>query len=378
MTDESRGQPQTRLEYLDAMRGLAALSIVPYHVIATVHGPLPWYGFYVLAEGAVSVFFVLTGFIVTSVHGNDIAAHWTGAPPARTRFLLRQFLMKRFVHLFPFLWLLTAGVLLASFVLPGAMRTEKHEWSHILASFAVWPVHDVLPILPQAWILPHDIRFYLLFALAYLISARMILAIMTFLVVGVVLNLLRHLQLVPLGEWNYLVDFLFHPFNLTLGYGALITLLFRTRGVPSRSALMLATGLLVFGAVYLADLGRLSTNYDLRMLLYGLASAAVVHGVAAYDLVVRPHIHRSLRVLGKASYSIYLTHLPVTVLLTRFLRPIAGDRLGNAEWVWAQVAVCVLAGVLMHTVLEQPITSWTARYLRGSDPLYQPIRPETR
>jgi peptidoglycan/LPS O-acetylase OafA/YrhL len=59
-----------RLYFIDALRGLAALGVVFYHIedahhIPTVEARLPWIGYFLeYGHFGVPIFFVLSGFVI--------------------------------------------------------------------------------------------------------------------------------------------------------------------------------------------------------------------------------------------------------------------------------------------------------------------------
>ena len=340
-------------------RGLAALAIVPYHVLVTVHGTTIWMGFYEIGVGALPIFFVLTGFVLTYVHSCEIEQGWSGQPRRERLTSLRVFLIKRFMRLYPTYWVVSAAVLSAALFLPGAMSAEKFQFMHILQSFAAWPVSDTLPILPQGWTLPHDIKFYLLFGALYLSPKPYIKFAGVLLIVGVLLNgaYRWHAQMTGTPTLYYLVDFLFHPFLLHFMWGVLIAHALRRTIVWQHATLYLIIGCLAYSLVYAADIARLMPYYDMRMLFYGLGAALLLFGLATYDVAKRPSVPATLVSLGEASYSIYITHIPVIILVTRVLRNVTGDSVSLFTWPWVtlQVSACLIVGFSFYYLVEAPL-----------------------
>lgn len=142
---------------VEGLRGLAALMVLYTHVFAPTHdvdpGHLPsprWYEFEA-GQGAVLLFFVLSGYVIGLTNQSPFSA---GA--------CREYLLRRFVRLVPLCWL---AILLSVLVLP------KDAWGVILPNLLFLqndlpygPVH--LPLLAantNLWSLNYEALYYLLF-----------------------------------------------------------------------------------------------------------------------------------------------------------------------------------------------------------------------
>jgi exopolysaccharide production protein ExoZ len=341
----ARGQ---RLERLNALRGPAALLVVFYHVrqIALRDlGSAGTFEFWRFGHAGVDLFFVISGFVIYLVHRHDIAR-----PPATRRFLAR-----RFIRVYPPLWIVTTGVLIGALVTAHAVHAEKLNAWFILRSYVLWPINGALPLVPPAWTLSHELKFYLLFALAIALPARIWKPLLVTVFVGSVT--VGVVEAVAPAALPFAVSFLFSPYNLEFAAGSAIGVFVLRRDLPV-PAVWGAIGLVAWGAAAAYDQALVAPDVA-EVLRYGVPSALIVLAVAARDLRHPSFRAPLLRLFGDASYAIYLVHLPVIIVAVRL-----GKRIDIEPTTWDLLAIAVVAtaaGIVFHIVLERPVT----RYLTG-------------
>jgi exopolysaccharide production protein ExoZ len=138
---------------LQVLRGLAALAVVFFHTGYTFNG-----GVYTQFQ-AVSVFFVISGFIMTFI----------------TRDGASQFLMQRLVRIVPLYWLCTLAPIVLLWLTGGTIWKDPSA-ENIAKSLLFVPYRDafgdVVPQLGVGWTLNMEMYFYLIFALALVVSLR--------------------------------------------------------------------------------------------------------------------------------------------------------------------------------------------------------------
>ena len=146
-----------RLPRVQALRALAALLVVGFHLatrsVDMLHRRFVGGVFDVSAIG-VDIFFVLSGFIIFSVHRADIGK------PAEAR----PYVIKRFIRVYPIYWLVTAIAL--AVYLTGYGDSYKRNPLVILKSLVLYPQPPgKFPVLNVGWTLTYEILFYALFLL---------------------------------------------------------------------------------------------------------------------------------------------------------------------------------------------------------------------
>ena len=136
----------------DGLRAIAALSVLVHHVAAAsgtysndVFGP-----FFARMDSGVSVFFVLSGFLL---YRPFVAAHLAGG----SRPALWPFWWRRFLRIVPAYWLVVTV-----FIVVGTISIPTWQHAAYLYSFGqIYSKAHVLDGLVQAWSLCVEVTFYL-------------------------------------------------------------------------------------------------------------------------------------------------------------------------------------------------------------------------
>ena len=358
------GLPAEPLGHVPALDGIRALAVT---AVLLFHGDIPG------TEGGflgVSVFFTLSGFLITSL----LLRQWTGTGAVD----LRAFWSRRFRRLLPASWLTMALVLMVGAI--GWWDTEQLRslrgdvpWS--LAELVNWHFiavgtaygDDVTPPSPleHFWSLAIEQQFYVVLPLVVvgvLVARsrraadpgrrlRTLVAVLAVAAVGsaVANGLLARgsVDRAYLGTDTRAAELL---------AGALLAcVLLRRLRFPGAAARRWAIAAGLAGAIVLVRLvqvARLSSEwlYPWGLLLTAASTCALI--VAALQLgpvsaVLRA---RPLPELGRISYGVYLLHWPIFLLLTP-------ARVGWGPWplLVLRVAVTVPLAVAMFRLLEVPV-----------------------
>ncbi|MET3421623.1 peptidoglycan/LPS O-acetylase OafA/YrhL [Actinoplanes tereljensis] len=145
-----------RLPALDALRALGAAAVTGVHVgIATGWGTGQWGGLVARLDVGVTIFFVLSGFLLFRPFAWAVA-HGAGRPRAG------GYLWRRALRILPAYWLTVAVCLL---VLPGNADTPRGDWLRY-ATFTQFYEHGHYhDALGHTWSLTVEAVFYLLLPL---------------------------------------------------------------------------------------------------------------------------------------------------------------------------------------------------------------------
>ncbi|HTH16335.1 MAG TPA: acyltransferase [Magnetospirillum sp.] len=342
---------KSKLEGLQACRGIAALLVLLYHDALSYHpisaglydfatqvrltGPTP----FDFGHAGVDFFFVLSGFIILWVHQGDIGRRERIAPYAR----------RRFMRVYPTYWLVLAMLLGVYAVRPDMGGQHAHDLAVIVKSFFLWP-QPPYPIVTATWTLSHELLFYVLFAII-LFHPR--------LGAAVFLAWLGLIAWVNITEpANFPLAFLGRQQNLEFFMGMAVAWIVRHRSVPLPWCFAVA-GAGLFIACGLTEAYTSLPVGRFEALGYGATSALLVLGVVGLEQAGRLRVAPILSILGDASYSIYLTHMALLAVLARTFRALALPE-PLAGWP-AFVLMAVLAtsgGVLFHLMVERPILRW--------------------
>jgi peptidoglycan/LPS O-acetylase OafA/YrhL len=136
-----------RVKELDSLRGLAAIAIVLYHL---------WFIKIGLLGAAVDLFFVLSGYLITSI----LLSH----PP--TRGFLVAFYMRRGLRIWPiyYLTLLVVVLINAWALLPGTLDGLPYHFGFLQNLTYYWSnrTPSFIPAFVHTWSLAVEEQFYLL------------------------------------------------------------------------------------------------------------------------------------------------------------------------------------------------------------------------
>ncbi len=325
---------------LDGLRGLSCLQIVLFHYYFTVSLPLPWHGVLRRAVGSidgVGVFFALSGFLI----GGILLDHRSSANQ------LAVFYVRRICRILPVYWLL-----LLSFLL---VRAADNHWRFGLIAFldADVPFWHYLIFtqnnttgmgvmwLAVTWSLAVEEQFYLMFPfLVRFLSERL-------LWIGVFASFV----VCPLLRWQ---DSETHRLLLgsadQLMAGVLVTLAVRDdrwRTALQKYRRWVGAGLVIF----LVSTVTLAAWFEVNPARYNLSVpffAALIYYLATEPAQSR--LSRALKLVapvGLGSYFIYLFHLPVAYVVSRWIYyPGTGTV--------SLVVVAILAW-LSYRFIEQPL-----------------------
>jgi peptidoglycan/LPS O-acetylase OafA/YrhL len=322
---------------------LAALAVAFFHANASMNfmggATVPIFS---LGENGVDFFFVLSGFIIAWVHGGDIGR------PQRAF----DYAAKRFIRLFPILWIVVGGWLLVRLAM-GEVQQNAVGTSLLLYPSLIKPAPLVV------WTLRHELVFYCAFSVL-IIDRRwgetLFVAWATLCLVQVVLSILGS----PLTG---LSAFFLSSFNLDFMLGMIVAgahRLFRFKNgmMPLWIGLAAVAGIMglreMLGGGRLGMLDYVSTGATIWTLALGASFALLLHGLlCAEDLMSIP---RPLLMLGASSYSLYLAHTALNSATQHaaILLPVVASQL-------FMVAAAVIGGWLLYSRIEKPL----AGFLRG-------------
>jgi peptidoglycan/LPS O-acetylase OafA/YrhL len=243
-------------------------------------------------------FFVLSGFIIFYIHQGNIGK--------KEKF--KEFIVKRFVRIYPIYWVITLSLFIYYLLIPSPQTEEVHSMSSMLQTFLLYPQQQ-RPLLRVAWTLNHEIKFYLIFSLAILLSFRYYMPIIASWLAGTFILFITEF----IGKFElkapFLLRFLFDSLNLEFAFGCLVAYLvikYKFKLKKSYRFLLLLVGILLFivCAIFI------NTAYPgiTRVITYGIAATLIVMGSAFLDINNLLNVPHVLYYLGDASYSIYLTH----------------------------------------------------------------------
>lgn len=336
-----------RVQSLEALRAIAALLVVMYHlqdIFTTRFGRVPFGGIFGAGDHGVDLFFVLSGFIIMITHAEDIGV------PGRSL----QYLYKRICRIFPGVWIMTAFAAIAYIShFGGAAKAAKLDPWNIAASFALLPQNGP-PLVNVTWTLTYEVFFYALFALI-IIRPRLGLFLLLMWQCSIAIGAIGLLRF---NHWA--VAYYFRPICLEFGIGILCAWLVSNPGVRQRigwwsQSILLVAGIGIFGAGMHFDASiRLDGFEFVRVLVFGLGAGCVIFALALREYHVSIRVPSVLLWLGEASYAIYLVHYSVLTLAAVALLRLSVVPITNLVLLGC-VGLGVGAGCAFHLCFDRPI-----------------------
>lgn len=346
-----------RLDFLDALRGLAAAYVVVYHMLLLPQPQLVaprWAEKFALAGGTgVTLFFLVSAF----------SLYYTMPLRLKERRPNASFYLHRFFRIAPLFYFMIIATLLRDYYVFGAV----HPPIDIAASMAF--VFNLIPGREQGfvwagWTIGVEMVFYAFFPLIYkwvrstsdaigLFFATLLLWLLAKLVLDYVSlpaewessilqwNILRHLPIFAFGIVLYHAFTRLDPATLESG---------GYRGVGSA---MVWTGMFGFAALLQGWLPNLfGDSYYWQAITFG----ALFMGLACSPWTIV--VNRVTRYLGKVSYSVYLTHTTLIFFLTPVYQRIyelgASLTLGFLGSLLVTFAVVLPVSALTYRFVEEP------------------------
>jgi peptidoglycan/LPS O-acetylase OafA/YrhL len=341
------------------MRGVAIAAVVAYHACA-VSG-LGWVrgGFI-----GVSVFFTLSGFLITSLllrehdHGGSID--------------VGRFWVRRIRRLSPAAAVVALGVVVLSAVHILSARASDATaavWSatnwHVILSGDAKLLQTVVGPLGPTWSLAVEEQLYLLLVVSVLVALRSSHPRRALGAGAMVVTATSIVLANTISDWHPRLEFGTDVRAAEVAIGVGLAVLLSGPRAPSWSA---RTGDLAAGLGLVALLiSFLFVDYHPPWLLRGgyaviaLITAVTLTGLLRHGRLEAVLAGRAIVGLGRISYSLYLVHWPVMSVLTRERSHLTGVAQASA-----QIAVAVVAAVVLYVVVEQPVRRGRLTALRST------------
>lgn len=345
--------PKTRLD-IQVLRALAILAVVLYHFVPDI-APNGYLG--------VDIFFVISGFLITGLLIRELESTHT--------IKLKAFFARRARRLLPAALLTVVVSILVSF-----LAAPKSWWSQtwtegiasifyaqnwLLLSKEIDYLQQDRAISPfqHFWSLSIEEQFYIFWPLLLLLT-------FSFLkfrsAPSVVISILGALSL-----WWFLVDdsagAFFNSFGRVWEFaiGALIAMNFDR--IRSSSLYGIAGWVLMLSAIWVGLGNEIVTA--MAVVGAGLALIGSQNKLNPGVLLSSGNSNfKPLVFIGDLSYSLYLWHWPVLIILPWFL-----DRTLGTTDLWVLVALTALLSVISKYLVEDPIRYGRARSTKPADQL---------
>ncbi|KWV58529.1 hypothetical protein AS156_33595 [Bradyrhizobium macuxiense] len=335
--DQKSSKQLLTIQYL---RGVASVMVVLHHIRnpwPNLYNPLEHFD---MGEAGVDIFFIISGVVMYVSSRVETPAVFAGL---------------RVIRVAPLYWILTlcAATLL---LLSGGAKPGFALVNDVMLSAMFVPHHSsvfpgtIWPVLNPGWTLYFEMFFYLIFAIGLFFRKPLLisLCLISFLVgLGLFVSTdesIFHAYSHPLLMYT-------HPLMLEFAAGIVLGWLF-LNGKNPNVWLLLPIGFLALIAAHIVRLPYL-------FLQNGLCAALIMLGAVAAERSFRIRDIGWLRLLGDASYSIYLTHaLTLFVVRRLFLRLPLEGMVQFASFAVLAATISLLVGFAVYFKVERPLTRW--------------------
>jgi peptidoglycan/LPS O-acetylase OafA/YrhL len=351
-----------RFEFLDGLRGIAALGVILFHFNGTLKDHdifiIPcWLDF--LCQGGhygVQIFFVLSGFVIAySLRHEQFSFSYC-----------LRFFLKRSIRLDPPYWSILGLMVLLNFL--GNFLFDK-KGEHLVTApqillnlFYLPDLVQVPRILPVAWTLCIEIQFYLTFVLLLQIQQFLVnqfYSIPGFIFSHLIFGLLLILSLLEKTSWAILsIPGLFVPYWYHFFIGCLIC--WRMLGFIRASWFW----------AYFGIIGSYSLIQGSLEALVTLVIAFIIYMVALLGGMHHLLTSRFFQYTGKISYSLYLIHWPIGMKFIDISFRLFRNEMHH---IWSIAALMTISWMLTFLVahcfyylIESPSLSLSRRLTVGS------------
>lgn len=319
-----------RLHNLDYLRGLAASGIMVFHYMSgeygqynadTFLGRLGMYG--------VSVFYVLSGLTLFLVY------HSTMQPSAKDIF---SFAKKRFYRIFPLLWLATLYSIILSKRLPDLSRL----FLNITGLFGVfkWDAD----IATGAWSIGNELVFYLFFPVfifllnkskaGLFVLSLLIFSIYLYFAFGII-NPDKTLT----AQWKQYANPLNQLFLFLSGF--LMGTFFKRIIVPQILNTIILIGGIAILVFYPVEGERILLATGFNRIVFTISCLMICFGFYKMANKMPAIINKPFSLLGEASYSVYLLHPLVYLVLKSFFAYLERRGYSFSSPLQITIAICL-------------------------------------
>jgi peptidoglycan/LPS O-acetylase OafA/YrhL len=328
-----------RFAGLDGLRAIAALVVVEQHIANDFLS-------FTNGRGGVYIFFVLSGYLITTLLLREEAKYHTIS--------IKAFYIRRTFRIFPIYYLVLGIYCFLIFIVPiEEFSSKQEEMSAALPLYFFYLgefVGDESAGFGHAWSLGIEEKFYLLWPLIGFVGLKYVYRQWR-------IALITALAIIFLS-----IHIIIDPGNEFLGYyllsiGCLLAAMLNNEYWYQRLRSLINSYIGPFFIVIsFAVIYVLWPDYEILTTIFPLATALIItlavigngRFTAAMDL-------SPLAFCGRISYGVYLIHILAINAVQFIIKPVDNNFWNNALIFTSSVLLSVLLAWLMHRWIEQPL-----------------------
>lgn len=347
---------------IQVLRAIASLIVVYVHAIIIAESTndnislfTSFYHFRDFGAFGVDIFFVLSGFIITYT--------------SKERYKLFEdkvtFLKRRVYRVYPVYWIVlmifVLLIIVKEFVnnlYPGIILDIEHiQTSELISSIFLYPHlvgNSFAVYLPSAWTLTYEIIFYITSFLSILIFSRISLR-------GIVLISLLSYFFFGLFIDNTLLNYVFgNTLIIEFVYGVIIAKIYLLDKEIIKNknwVFIFYISIILYILTLFIPIEHGSNINPYRFIYWGIPAFILVLSCVFLNKKYSKSLPISLIFIGDASYSIYLTHVAITLPISNKIFSVLGlnDYLYFDFYILILVLVSVAFGSLFYLIIERPL-----------------------
>ena len=343
-----------RLEPLDWLRGLLAISIMLYHLAGwefnhpnagDILGRLGIYG--------VSMFFVLSGLSMAIGYDRYIQNVQTA----------QIFLIRRVFRIWPLLWVAVAAVTLGSLILKKETSVDLMiVLLNITTLFGF--ISPGAYINTGAWSIGNEMVYYVLTPVILTLYNRSrwignVFVLISFAVAVKFCFSILDSEKTLASQWSIYIN----PFNNLAFYCVGVAMYYNLNEVtPTRSVqlLLMIISISLF-LIWPADGDLVSIVTGMNRIVFFITVTLMVWSFYKLTFQIHPMVSKSLASIGAATYGIYLLH-PIIYSGVKIIFAKNESEIGGA-WiiVMATVSITIILSILSFKYYERPFINWAKK-----------------
>jgi peptidoglycan/LPS O-acetylase OafA/YrhL len=357
---------ESKINSIQVLRAAAALTVTIYHLKDVIGKNEPFKQeldfFFNSGPSGVALFFVISGFIMVY-----ITKHATF-----NLLSVYKFIARRLVRIWP----TYAVVTIIYFVFQSRIGLQPGAVRSVLLSLLFIPVSHTEPpfygyaFLPVGWTLNYEIYFYGLVAISMLFSRFRWLVFFTIIAITLIVMpytlgyLTLEAQRTPDFGNGYL-NMIMNPIIWNFVYGVIIGLIYTNERLFPFFANVFSRVWLVFMFVSLALWQYWSGFFGgLGPLHWGFGSSLLFISFIFFNARRPMHFPDWIVKLGDMSFSVYLVHVPVGVILGHFFRRLGYPMYSTGTAMFLlSLSMTMVVSYLSYQYLELRLSSYLKRFL---------------
>ncbi|WP_224999905.1 acyltransferase [Cesiribacter sp. SM1] len=336
---------------LQSVRIFAALIVLLHHISSIYISKYEIHSFesmFNFGKSGVHLFFVLSGYVMYVAHHKDLGLGFNTG---------KLFAWKRFTRIYPTYWILTTFVVLAMFLTSGEVKEYKYSLPYIFQSFTLidFGFMQGNPIIPAAWTLFHEIKFYAFFMLFIIIQSRSIRISLA--IIALTMSLTKSALYGTTNSWG--IDFYFSEFNFLFAFGVLAAWLTKKHFIFFKSALYPLLSVLGYISVSFLSNYYLWETSTMSILVFGVSGFFIITSFAGYETYTQKVLNRNpfnlnqkMLLFADATYCLYLIHYPVytiVAMLNKYLM------FSDPMLIAIMIGSSIVISIVYYKLIEYPI-----------------------